>query len=625
MTDVNLISMPYRWPAFAVLSLSSLCASAKAEGISIKAKYPMLWFVEKVGMGMYRELCGDKFFIGEWTFSGAAFPGFDPDHDALLSAFADPGEYEELWKIRRLAEEFVDEAAEKILESEPRIVGCTLWTGQQCASLALLRKIKELKPETITMLGGDCCKGIMGRVNQQAFEQVDFVFSGEADITFPKFCKTLLEKGKAINKEDVPEGVISDFFPNDAIPPISMVSELDKLPIPDFDDYFQAFDDFSHQGAVRPWLGIETSRGCWWGEKSGCAFCGKVGCRSVAFRTKSGDRVFEELNFMRNHYPSNKFLASDSIFPPNYFKTLLPRLSEQESQSLIFYHINPKMSERWVKLLSGSGMRWVQAGIEGLHDEMLSLMNKSNSAMDNVTFLKYAIENGIRVFWYYLKEAPGDQDIWYQETASWVPLVFHLEPPTEIVTIQYERFSRYHQNPEKFGLSLIPGRPYSSLFPLSPEELKDFVFYFEDENKIAREHSQKPGFSLLEDRLGEWSDLFGVDSGNSEIPKLVMAEHEDHTVITDTRPCAVAKEFVLEGAPRMVNRICRKPRSRDSILKKFQSEMKTGADSSVIDEAIDFLTGKKLLLQLNGRLLSLATYEPERPLLTLKDFFGKGI
>ena len=45
---------------------------------------------------------------------------------------------------------------------------------------------------------------------------------------------------------------------------------------------------------VVPTLLFETSRGCWWGAKSHCTFCGLNG-ETMAFRSKSPRRALDEL------------------------------------------------------------------------------------------------------------------------------------------------------------------------------------------------------------------------------------------------------------------------------------------------------------------------------------------
>src|SRR3977135_2135675 len=50
-----------------------------------------------------------------------------------------------------------------------------------------------------------------------------------------------------------------------------------------------------------PRLVLESSRGCWWGEKHHCTFCGLNGS-FMEFRSKSPDQFVDELLAMTERY-----------------------------------------------------------------------------------------------------------------------------------------------------------------------------------------------------------------------------------------------------------------------------------------------------------------------------------
>ena len=104
------------------------------------------------------------FLAGEWTFAGAAF-GDDPrraerDAEYLRQVRQASDGYPQVWSgargaeftadllaLRAAATEFVDEAARRVLATGARVIGCTSTFEQHVASLALLRRIRELDPE----------------------------------------------------------------------------------------------------------------------------------------------------------------------------------------------------------------------------------------------------------------------------------------------------------------------------------------------------------------------------------------------------------------------------------------------------------------------------------------------
>jgi len=55
---------------------------------------------------------------------------------------------------------------------------------QTSASVALLRRIKVLCPETVTVIGGANCEAEMGFELHRSFPWIDFVCTGEGEAAF---------------------------------------------------------------------------------------------------------------------------------------------------------------------------------------------------------------------------------------------------------------------------------------------------------------------------------------------------------------------------------------------------------------------------------------------------------
>jgi len=89
MTDICLVTMPYGPIGRPCLALGQLVASSKNEGLDIKALYPVFWFAQEIGINIYSvlsDVASPIDLIAEWTFAGAAFPNFAPDHEKYLSS-----------------------------------------------------------------------------------------------------------------------------------------------------------------------------------------------------------------------------------------------------------------------------------------------------------------------------------------------------------------------------------------------------------------------------------------------------------------------------------------------------------------------------------------------------------
>jgi ribosomal peptide maturation radical SAM protein 1 len=632
--DVCLVYMPYGTVTLPSISIGSILGEAKRAGLQAQAVYATFWFAEKVGLATYSVLSDSAVpqdLLGEWTFAGAAFPGFEPDHEAFLTerlerfgALFGVGDVHDLiWTVRRQAEVFVEDAARRVLALDPRIVGCSSTFQQHCASLALLRKIKELNPDVITMLGGANCAGAMGATTQRAFPWLDVVVSGEADTVFPTLCRTLLEKRRPLRADELPPGLVAAPPRGEAparenavtveAPP---VAAMDALAIPDYEDYFRQLELFAYKEFLRPGLPVETSRGCWWGQKSLCTFCGLFET-GLAFRSKSDDRVLEELGTLAGRHGLTKFAATDLILDMKYFKSLLPSLAAHETAPyLLYYETKANLTEEHVKMLADAGIRWIQPGIESLNDEVLKAIRKGNTALGNVALLKYSLENGIWVLWNMLTGAPGERGEWYEEMASWMPWIAHLQPPSGIISIRYDRFSPYWEKPAEFGLALVPDRSYSSVYPLPADELSGLAYFFEDEETVRGGRRKSAEILRVESLVRDWRHAH--NRRRTEHPALTLREGEQQSIVFDTRPCAVEATTVLDGARHLVYQLCRRPRMQSEVESKLQATYPAPA----IRDAVDFLVAQKLLLKLNSRLLALATRDTARAYLPLTEFPG---
>lgn len=649
MTDVCLVLMPYADIERPSLGLGVLKAALQEQGLSTTVLYPNLWCAEAIGLDAYNIICQSPVSsqLGEWTFSGLAFPDFQPDHSAYfdmalkpalmpLSQTGRPSEvrladYQKLlWTIRQWTPRFIERVVKAVLKLQPRIVGCSSTFQQHCPSLALLRRIRELDPDIITMLGGANCEGPMGQATHTAFPWVDYVVSGEADQLLGDLCHKLLAQGRDLPLGELPYGVIGPahrhhvpltLAMNGAKPPAprAIVQNMDQIPIPDFDDYFATLHALSISACIKPALAVETSRGCWWGQTHHCTFCGLNGS-GMGYRSKSSQRVLDELAHLAERYGVTKFQVADNILDLHYLDTLLPALAALAKPYLLFYEVKANLKREQMVKLAAAGIRSIQPGIESLHDSILKLLDKGNNTLMNIQLLKWAAELGIYVHWSFLANVPGEQDEWYAEVVEWLPLVSHLQPPMSLSQIRYDRFSPYHQRPADYGLKIRPYRTYSYIYPSPPEILGELAYFFEDNLDsnhanidLPQSITHRPGLNALKIGLETWCADWRQADAPKERPVLSMVDSGTHLTLTDTRPCAVDRQFTLSGLAYTIYKACDQALTPQALVQALRPSGCSWAD---IEPVVAELCRRKLLLALNDRLLSLAVKEPAQPLLT---------
>lgn len=626
MTDVCLTLMPYASVERPSLALGLLKASLEQNQIQTAVVYPNIQFAGEIGLDMYTALSNVlvMHFLGEWTFSEAAFPDFQPDHSEyfrLVKAINADLRTEIFWKVRQKAVAFVESVAHSILDLHPRLVGCSSTFQQHCASLALLRRIRELNPEVTTFMGGANCEAEMGLTTHREFPWVDFVLSGEGDDLLPKFCQKVLEHGREVSPTKLPYGIIAPAHRQAGAvriqAPRASAEALDRLPTPNYDDYFETLRNSQIASYIKPGLLIETARGCWWGQKHHCTFCGLNGS-GITFRSKSPTRVMAEVTELTQRYQMRKFEVVDNILDMDYMNTVLPVLAAEEEPYKIFYETKANLRREHVQQLAAAGVRWIQPGIENMHDGPLKLINKGTTAWVNTQLLKWGREFGVRVAWNFLCYLPGELDEWYNEMATWLPLIFHLQPPSGVTGIRFDRFSPYHERPTDWGLNLMPNRMYEYIYPLKLEVLAGLAYFFEDPAEMARripdengKRKDRPGLEALKACVKEWKRLEQA----KEPPMLSMKDDGDRLLVTDTRPCATESRISLEGLAYFVYKACDRALSPRELQKVLRTQSGLNVGWEEIEPIVVELQERKILVDLNNRLLSLAVQEPYSPYL----------
>lgn len=626
--DACLLAMPFPSLSQPSMGLGLLQGALTGAGISSRVLYPCLWFAEEIGLDVYTAIYGSKqeFLLGEWVFAKAAFPDFEPDEDAYLdTVLSSPVSHgllrrsrfgaeprQALRQARRAARGFVERVAARVLdETRPAIVGCTSTFAQHCASLAVLRAIKEMAPDVVTVMGGANCEAAMGVATKKHFPWVDFVVSGEADTLFPALCRRLLDHGPGARVRDL-HGVLDARHPAvlfgvDA--PRASVDTMDSTPVPQFDDFLAALAASPLGEFIVPGLALETSRGCWWGQKHHCSFCGLNG-GNMRFRSKSPGRVLGELDHLSRRHGIRRFNIVDNILDLRYLRELLPELPSQRTGDepyLLFYETKSNLRRPQLAQLARAGVRRLQPGIESMHDEILRLIDKGTTALQNVQLLKWARELGVFIGWNFLWDLPGEDDAWYAEMAQWLPRISHLQPPG-VDRVQFHRFSPYHQRPDDWQLRLEPHPMYACVYPLDRTQLAGLAYYFhEPSRRSAREElARRPGLRRALQVIGRWMRLWGQGGfpGAHDKPLLAMDDRGEHICIQDTRHCGRG-DLILRGPSAEVYRACASIATVRAVVETARERCQGSAEDEIL-AAVAELDGKGLLLRAGDKILALA-------------------
>jgi ribosomal peptide maturation radical SAM protein 1 len=511
-----------------------LQSCAREAGIRVSVLYANCLWASVMGEARYADICRaePRFgLIGERIFAAAAYGGPPLGRDASsflqrLETLDSAAGWPDLVRLAVEAGAWADRVADGVAHMGFRAVGCTTTFEQTSASVALLDRIKARRPECVTMIGGANCEGDMAEGIRSLGAAIDVVFSGESERTFVAFMRDLL----------------SGRLPARPVVSGAPCMDLDGLPLPALDEFFEQRARFLPHSPVADgdtWLPVETSRGCWWGEKHHCTFCG-CNASGMRFRAKSPDRVISELATLSAAHHSRKVMMTDRIMPRTYLHSVIRRLPAEIPGLSIHYEQKANLSLSDVLALKQAGVTTIQPGIEALSSSLLRRMRKGVSAAQNIALLRYARSATLGVGWNLLSAFPGDQVEDYEQTLMLCPLMHHLYPPVGLTEISVHRFSPYFDEPASYGVTNIrPVGAYTTVFPAQADSSRLAYYFDADYQSAARDN---PGLNdELRRQVARWHAAWGENlKGGCDGPPLLMVRRisDQAMLLNDTRGLA---------------------------------------------------------------------------------------
>jgi ribosomal peptide maturation radical SAM protein 1 len=611
---VALVSMPSlsaRHPSFQLALLKPILERA---GIPAQQFSLFMYMGHQFGWRMAETMAEVwPCLVGEWIWSKAAF-----GEDANIRDEEYFAAYENLFPticenagctledIRRLRDEaaprFIDFCVDSVDWARFGLVGFTVVFQQLVGSLALARALKQRFPQLPIIMGGASLEDDIAAEIMKGCPQIDYVHCGDAEISFPQMVERLYS-GQTM--EGLPGIMWRDSggtvhyagrAPN--------FLDMNQTPLPDFDEYFYARDasGYEQSDCVQELLvPFEAARGCWWGEKNHCTFCG-LNRSGMEFRAKDPEKVLEQLEALARRYGQFYFNAIDNIMAPEYVEKLFGRLAAVNSDICIHYEIRPNFSRTQLGKLRRSGLFSVQPGIESLSTNILKIMRKHSTGMRNVELIKWCTYYGINSLYNILCRFPGETEEDYRMQSEVAAMIVHFQPPYAIVKARADRGSPMYTEPNSQSVSgLVPAKCYQYIFPES-FDLRRISYYFDHQ---MEDTVKDDVYEDLFGRVGAWQAL----GRGPNHPYLKYRKSLSTIMIFDGRK-SQEQIFKYHGQAAALYEYCAEARTPRDIVACF-------GDGPWIDDQLKDFVDKNLMLHLDGRYLSLAL--PETPYFDLTD------
>lgn len=581
-----LVSPPWQTPYSANLALATLRPLLQAQGIECDELHGTLLFPYTQSPQIILES------FANYLFAPYLYPQLDRqtlldklvqrchDYGNLGGVIYSPEEFssarssEEIHALRgQLFADFdragvcLDRMVAAAIDPRYDIVGFSVtFEVQLPAALVVARRIKQARPDMRVILGGAACVETQGDGLAASFPFLDAVCHTEGEAVIGPLVRVLRGEGELATVPGISYVDASGALRHNPSPAHRV--DLDTLPIPQYQPFIEQFEASPWRPMGPPKFFFETSRGCWWGQKHLCTFCG-LNAEGLTFRRKSPERAYLEISHLYNQYQAHYLQATDNIMDMAYFKEVMPKLAAMPKQPgrplSIFFEIKSNLRRDQIWALKDGGITYVQPGIESFSDSVLQLMDKGATGLGQIQFIKWAFEAGIGLVYNLIFRNPGEQASWYREMEELIPALVHLPPPTGLVNMHLERFSPYQSRPEEFGIrNLRPLSYYADLFPDPQVDLNRIAYNFAYEHDTIADPELAAAHRACARLVTYWKNTW-----NQQLASYV--ERAGCIVISDRRKGNLRPQAMLSGRAAELFRYLDRVRSWSAIQRRFPS------------------------------------------------------
>ena len=292
---------------------------------------------------------------------------------------------------------------------EPDIVGIYSMISLTRNALEVAAMVRTRLPQSLLVAGGPLPTVFPRRYAPH----VDAVFRGEADVSFPGFCRDYFAQGGGrAGMAALPLATYDGLFVGDPALGVDNPtvhhpeSELAAFPLPDR-------SDFDHAAYQREWLRKTGSRstslivtlGC----PYGCDFCSKP-IFGNAVRRRSLDAVFEEVEQVRALGYDALWIADDTFtLDLRHLEEFCRRMAGRGMSWSCLSRANGITPET-ARLMREAGCRRVYLGLESGSQHTLDLMKKQTTVEAGARAAEVYRAAGIEVAAFFIVGYPGEDE-----------------------------------------------------------------------------------------------------------------------------------------------------------------------------------------------------------------------
>lgn len=278
------------------------------------------------------------------------------------------------------------------------VVGTSTYSTSLAPSLLIHKRVKEINPEIMTIMGGGVFADDMasGSDNLETllreYKFVDHIVMGEGEVLFRELLSGKLRHKRMLMRDDLPEPTLS----------------MKEVKIPDYSDFHMP--NYLH-------LCIEGARSC----PFQCKFCSET-VQWGNYRKKPSGVLADQMIHLVEKHGNKTFFMGDSLMNP-YIEDLSKSLLERNADLLYDGYLRADKiatdrvkTKRWAK----SGCVRTRLGIESASAKVLKEMQKETTPEGISKAIKTLASAGIRVTTLWIVGFPGETEEDFLDTLNFI-------------------------------------------------------------------------------------------------------------------------------------------------------------------------------------------------------------
>lgn len=302
---------------------------------------------------------------------------------------------------------------EVINEYSPEVVGINIHcTSEMDDGAYMALKIKEIDDRISVVVGGSH-PSALPEDTLRRYRAIDFVVFGEGELTLVELLHSLRDRSplnqiRGLAYRDGDEVVVN--------PPRELITDIDSLPMPDFDGFpFDKYKPHYFKGVEVP---VITARGC----PNRCVFCYQPMGHNV--RVRSYEYVVEEIaRDIKDYRATQIFFADDTLtIDPDYTIRLFDEITRRGLNKVRYIASTriDRVNKEMLLSMKRANVFSIVYGAECGNQRILDAIRKGFTLEQTERAIRWTKEAGIKVDTNFILGLPYENEETIKETLDFI-------------------------------------------------------------------------------------------------------------------------------------------------------------------------------------------------------------